>query len=81
LNGGKILYDKIQSEEGGRFYHFQNRNMIVQTEEDIEIGDHFIWLTYNQIIDLIAQGYFNIEARTLMASWNSLKNNGRYKYD
>jgi oxidase EvaA len=81
LNGGKILYDKIQSEEGGRFYHFQNRNMIVQIEDDIEIGDHFIWLTYNQIIDLIAQGYYNIEARTLMASWNSLKNNGSYKYD
>jgi len=81
LNRGTILYDKIQSEEGGRFYHFQNRNMIVQIEDDIEMENNFIWVTYNQIIDLITQGYFNIEARTLMASWNSLKNNGRYKYD
>lgn len=81
LNGGKILYDKIQSEEGGRFYHFQNRNMIMQIEDDIEVGDNFIWLTYNQIVDLIGHGYFNIEVRTLMVCWNSFKNNGRYKYD
>ena len=76
LNAGEILYDKIQSEEGGRFYHFQNRNMIVQIEDDIEVGDNFIWVTYNQIIDLITYDNFNIEARTLMACWNSFKNRG-----
>jgi len=81
LNGGRVLYDKIQSEEGGRFYHYQNRNMLVQIEDDIEVGYNFIWLTYNQIIDLMGHGYFNIEARTLMACWNSSKNNGRYEYD
>jgi dTDP-4-dehydro-6-deoxy-alpha-D-glucopyranose 2,3-dehydratase len=81
LNGGEILYDRIQSEEGGRFYHFQNRNMIVRIEDDIEAGDDFIWVTYNQILDLISHIHLNIEARTLMACWNSIKNNGGYKYD
>lgn len=81
LHGGKILYDQIQSEEGGRFYHFQNRNMVVKIEDDLKAEDHFIWVTRNQIVDLIDQGHLNIEARTLMACWNALNNHGGYQYD
>ena len=80
LDCKNILYDKIQSEEGGRFYHYQTRNMVVLIDDDIEISSHYKWMTYNQIIDLIDHGYFNIEARTLMACLNTIKKK-RYCYD
>ncbi len=81
LHDGEILYDQIQSEEGGRFYHFQNRNMVVKIKDDLQAEDHFIWVTHNKIVDLIDQGHLNIEARTLMACWNALNNHGGYQYD
>lgn len=67
-NTGNVLYDKIQSEEGGRFYHFQNRNMIVEVD-DVEVDVNYIWMSYDQVVDFIDHGHFNIEARTLMACW------------
>lgn len=81
LHGGEILYDQIQSEEGGRFYHFQNRNVVVKMKDDLHAEDHFKWVTHNQIVDLIAQGHLNIEARTLLVCWNALNHQGVYEYD
>lgn len=69
-NSYKILYNVIQSEEGGRFYHEQNKNMLVEVGEDFPIVKHprFIWMTFSQAKEFIKfNNYFNIEARSLLA--------------
>ena len=68
----EILYNVLQSEEGGRFYHLQNRNMMVLINEDElnELPFNFTWMTLNQIMDFMKYGMFNIEARSLISSIN-----------
>jgi oxidase EvaA len=66
----QIKYSSIQSEEGGRFYHWQNKNMIVELDDStsIEISENYKWMTLNQIMDFTKyNNYFNIEARNILA--------------
>lgn len=69
-NPKKVLLSTIQSEEGGRFYHFQNLNMIITTDEDEigEVPDNFNWLTLAQIMKLLRFGLMNVESRSLIAA-------------
>jgi len=64
-----ILIDTIQSEEGGRFYQMQNRNMIVMLDDAItlSIPKNYIWMTLNQMMDFMRYSMFNIEARSLIS--------------
>lgn len=54
---GKVLYAKLQSEDGGRFLYKSNRNMIVQigSHELDELPTDFIWLSLTQIGRLLRQ--------------------------
>lgn len=66
----RVLYDTRQSEEGGRFFHEQNRNVVVEVDEDFPLlVDHrYIWMTFRQVKEFIKfNNYFNIEARSLIA--------------
>jgi len=65
----QIRYSAVQSEEGGRFYHFLNRNMVIELDEDDEIiipAQH-IWMTFGQVVHFLRHGYMNIDTRTLLA--------------
>jgi oxidase EvaA len=66
------ILDTLQSEEGGRFYHMQNRNMIVELDENrvLELPSNYTWMTLNQMMDFMRYSMFNIEARSLIASLN-----------
>jgi dTDP-4-dehydro-6-deoxy-alpha-D-glucopyranose 2,3-dehydratase len=67
----QIVFDAIQSEEGGRFYREQNRNVIILAENEIsvELPPNFIWMTLNQLhVFLKFNNYLNIQARSLIAS-------------
>ena len=68
----QIRYDVMQSEEGGRFFREQNRNMIVVAGEDFDtedIPDNFTWMTLYQINELLRyNNIFNIQARSLLAA-------------
>jgi oxidase EvaA len=67
----RVLFDTFQSEEGGRFYHEQNRYLVVEAAEDFceELPDNYIWLTLGQIKEFLRfNNYLNIEARSLIAS-------------
>ncbi|MEM7585120.1 MAG: NDP-hexose 2,3-dehydratase family protein [Acidobacteriota bacterium] len=68
----RIRYQAVQSEEGGRFYHFQNRYTILELEPEasLEIPPDFTWMTLAQIFDLARHGLFNIEARNLLSCLN-----------
>ncbi len=65
----QVRYSAVQSEEGGRFYHFQNRYMIVDLPPDapFDVPEHFMWITLAQLQSLARHGYVNIEARSLLA--------------
>ena len=67
----KIYFDTLQSEEGGRFYKEQNRNMIIVAGDEIsdELPENFIWMTLNQLYVFIKfNNYLNIQARNLIAT-------------
>ncbi|MFZ5638809.1 MAG: NDP-hexose 2,3-dehydratase family protein [Pseudomonadota bacterium] len=66
---GSVRHSSIQSEEGGRFYHYQNRYMILELPEG-SLRDHppeYRWMTLGQIQRLLGDGLFTIEARNLLA--------------
>jgi dTDP-4-dehydro-6-deoxy-alpha-D-glucopyranose 2,3-dehydratase len=71
LNAQKrqIRHSTLQSEEGGRFYHFLNRNMVIELDETyaIDIPENYIWMTLRQAMEFLKHGYINIDARTLLA--------------
>ncbi len=65
-----IHFDTMQSEEGGRFYHDQNRYVIAEVDSAMvrEIKPNYKWMTLGQIKELIRfNNYFNIEARGLLS--------------
>lgn len=67
----QILYDALQSEEGGRFYHEQNRNMIIEVGDKfpIDIPVDYHWMTLGQIHEFMRfNNYINIQARSLIAA-------------
>ena len=67
----QILVDSMQSEEGGRFYKEQNRNMIVVADAAFDsenIPDNYIWVTYHQLmLFLNFNNYLNIQSRSLLS--------------
>jgi len=65
-----VLFDAIQSEEGGRFYQMQNRNKIIILDEteELTIPENYCWMTLNQMMDFMRYSMFNIEARSLISS-------------
>jgi oxidase EvaA len=66
----QIKYDVLLSEEGGRFYRNQNRNMVLLADADFpeQLPPNFIWMTLNQIMRFMQyNNYLNIEARSLLS--------------
>ncbi len=66
----RIRHSSLQSDEGGRFYHFQNRYLVVEIgeNENPELPQNFSWMTLGQIMGFMRyNNYFNIEARGLLA--------------
>lgn len=66
----RVRYDQIQSEEGGRFFHYQTRNVVVELPEAerLEAPRGFVWMTLGQIHEFLRyNNYLNIEARGLIA--------------
>lgn len=69
--GEKVIKSVLLSEEGGRFYHEENRNIILEADNDLKINnicEKYKWLTLGQINFLISKdSYVNIQARNLIA--------------
>lgn len=73
LNAPKnqIVFDTLQSEEGGRFYKEQNRNLIVEVGDDfpLELPERYTWMTLRQIYKFLRfNNYLNIQARSLISA-------------
>lgn len=73
LNARKdqIVFDTLQSEEGGRFFKEQNRNLIVEADEDfpLELPERYTWMTLRQVYKFLRfNNYLNIQARSLISA-------------
>tara|TARA_X000000950_G_scaffold225907_1_gene272594 strand:+ start:8094 stop:9518 length:1425 start_codon:yes stop_codon:yes gene_type:complete len=70
VSHSQIIFDTIQSEEGGRFYKEQNRNMIIMANDiPSDLPENYIWLTLNQLNWFLKfNNYVNIQARNLISS-------------
>lgn len=65
---GRVLADVLQSEHGAWFLRKSNRNMIVETSDDVVVEEDFCWLTLGQIARLLHQdNLVNMDARTVLA--------------
>ena len=67
----RVIADTLQSEEGGRFYHEQNRNVICEVNDTIsdDPPQNFMWLTLGQMKEFLRfNNYLNIQIRSLIAS-------------
>ncbi len=67
----QIWYSTFQSEEGGRFFKEQNKNMIIEMGDEfpVELPQNYIWMTLNQLKVFIKyNNYLNIAARSLIAA-------------
>lgn len=71
----QVIYDVLQSEEGGRFFREQNRNMLVIADDDfaVDLPDRYRWMTLGQIYRFLRfNNYINIQARSLLSALNYL---------
>lgn len=67
----QIIFDTLQSEEGGRFYREQNRNMLLLVDEEfpVDVPANYIWMTLNQLKTFIKfNNYLNIQSRSLVSA-------------
>ena len=69
----QIKFDTLQSEEGGRFFREQNRNMLIEADDSfpVEVSENYIWITLNQLNTFLKfNNYLNIQARSLISIIN-----------
>lgn len=63
-----VLADVLQSEHGSWFYRKNNRNMIVETDDDVELDEDFRWVTFGQLAELLHEdNVVNMDARTVLS--------------
>lgn len=69
-NKDNIIFDTILSEEGGRFYHEQNHNVILNiNKDDIKyLPNNYFWVDYKTLAELIKiNNILNIQLRNLLS--------------
>ncbi|KNB52165.1 NDP-hexose 2,3-dehydratase family protein [Streptomyces caatingaensis] len=65
---GRVLADSLQSEHGSWFFRKVNRNMLVETDEDVPPDEDFQWLTLGQIGALLRlDTVVNMDTRSVVA--------------
>lgn len=66
----EIKYHTILSEEGGRFYHEQNKNYIIEISENelCDLPDEYLWIDYATLIYMMQiNNTLNIQLRNLLS--------------
>jgi len=64
----KVVYAHWLPEDGGRFYLKRIYSMLVETDDDVEVPDGFMWLTLYQIKELLKQdNIVNPHIRSIIA--------------
>lgn len=66
----KVVFDTMQSEEGGRFYREENRNMLLLADDTfpLETPQGYVWVSLKQLKQLLMfNNFLNVESRSLLA--------------
>lgn len=66
----RVVFARLQTEDGGRFLHKSNRNMVVEVGDDFPLAlpPTFIWLTLRQVAALLRRGdLVNACARSVLS--------------
>lgn len=68
----KSIYDNILFDEGGRFFNCEIRYKALQLNNNtkIQIPHNYIWISQNQMIEMISKKKIDIEARLLFGCIN-----------
>jgi dTDP-4-dehydro-6-deoxy-alpha-D-glucopyranose 2,3-dehydratase len=65
---GRVLADVLHSEQGGSFYRKRNRNIIVETDEEITPHEDYRWFTVGQLLALLREdNLVNMDARSVLS--------------
>ncbi|MFB6436996.1 NDP-hexose 2,3-dehydratase family protein [Streptomyces sp. NPDC056411] len=67
----RLVYDTLQSEEGGRFMYAESHYRIAEVDDacPLDVPEDFTWVTPRQVMDLLRHGYYlNMQARSLFAA-------------
>ncbi len=70
-----VLVDVVHSEEGGRFYHAENRYLVVDAGEEfpLDVPPDYCWMTIAQLTGFIRYGnHVNVGARCLLSCMTDL---------
>ena len=81
-----VVIDQLQSEQGARFLHKRNRNMIIKVEKEIELNEDYRWLTLIQLKNLMLKNNIvNMDTRSVIAGYDIVQNrssiSNRYSKD
>lgn len=67
----QVRVDTLQSEEGGRFYQEQNRNLIIEADDSFPVEnlpENYIWVSFQQLMLFLQfNNYLNIQSRSLIS--------------
>ena len=67
------LIDRLQTEQGGRFFRKLNRNVIVHTNDNITEPANFRWMTLAQIDHFLkSDNKVNMDTRTVLSHLSSI---------
>ncbi|GAB3888218.1 hypothetical protein GCM10029964_055510 [Kibdelosporangium lantanae] len=65
---GRVIVDVLQSEQGSWFLRKRNRNMVVETTDEVEPRENFCWVTLGQLRAALATPHMvNMDARSVLA--------------
>jgi len=74
-----IFHRCVQSEEGGRFHHFENEYIFLHAPAGMAPpGPQYRWLSLGQLLRLARHGHVNMEARNLLACLSVLPESVRW---
>jgi dTDP-4-dehydro-6-deoxy-alpha-D-glucopyranose 2,3-dehydratase len=68
-NPRNCVYQSMQSEEGGRFYREENKNMLIYTDEIPDsVGSNYTWMTLHQLKSFVRfASTENVELRSVLS--------------
>lgn len=67
-NKNLVMIDVLLSEEGGRFYHEQNKNVIVKSRTKFDVPEGYFWVSFGSL-NILTQvnNCLNIQLRNLLS--------------
>jgi oxidase EvaA len=73
----RVLYSSLQSEQGTRFYHKKNRNVLIEIDHTPKPDPYHRWYSFEDILSLVHEDYLlNTDTRSVLvcSPWRKMLN-------